>query len=106
FTVVNNIGVVNRELGRLDDAIAAFQKVIELAPDFVFGYYNLGRTLFLAGRFADALEAYEEGQQRDREKNRREGCRLALVRFANGDAARAERDLWRFANAAPADERE
>ena len=29
-----------------------------------------------------------------------------MVRLANGDAAGAERDLWRCANAAPPDERE
>ena len=28
------------------------------------------------------------------------------MRLANGDAAGAERDLWRFADAAPAEERE
>ena len=49
---------------------------------------------------------YEEGQRRDPQQNRRQGCRLAVVRFANGDAAGAERDLWRFADAAPPDERE
>ena len=106
FTVLNNIGVVNRELGRLADAEAASRRVIELAPDFVFGYYNLGHTLFLAERFGDALAAYEEGQRRDPEKNRRQACRLAVVRLANGDGAGAERDLWRYAGAAPAEERE
>lgn len=105
FQIVNNIGVVSRELGRLDRSEAAFRRVIELSPGFVFGYYNLGHTLFLIGRYAEALEAYEEGQRRDPEKNRRQGCRLAMMRLANGDAAGAERDLWRFANAAPADER-
>ncbi len=106
FTVLNNIGVVSRELGRLDESERAFRRVIELAPDFVFGYYNLGHTLFLAGQFGAALAAYEEGQRRDAEKNRRQGCRLAIVRFANGDAAGAERDLWQCANQAPAAERE
>jgi tetratricopeptide (TPR) repeat protein len=72
----------------------------------VFGHYNLGHTLFLAGRYADALAEYEEGQRRDPEQNRRQGCRLAIVRFANGDRAGAERDLWRFADQAPPDERE
>ena len=43
--------------------------------------------------------AYEEGQRRDPQQNRRQGCRLAVVRFANGDAAGAERDLWRCADA-------
>ena len=106
FTVLNNIGVVNRELGRLEEAEAASRRVIELAPDFVFGYYNLGHTLFLAGRFAEALAAYEEGQRRDPEKNRRQGCRLAVVRLAGGDVHGAERDLWHFADSALPDERQ
>jgi len=80
--------------------------VIQLAPGFVFGHYNLGHTLFLAGRFPEALAAYEAGQQRDPERNRRQACRLAIARFATGDVAGAERDLWRSADTAPPDERE
>lgn len=106
FQVLNNIGVVGRELGRLDDSEAALRRVIELAPEFVFGHYNLGHTLFLAGKYREALASYEEGQRRDPEKNRRQGCRLAMMRLANGDVTGAERDLWRFANAAAGDERE
>jgi tetratricopeptide (TPR) repeat protein len=106
FTILNNIGVVSRELGRLDESEAAFRRVIAINPQFVFGHYNLGHTLFLAGRYRDALHAYEEGQRRDPQQNRRQGCRLAVVRFAIGDTAGAERDLWRWADAAPADERE
>jgi tetratricopeptide (TPR) repeat protein len=106
FTILNNIGVVCRELGRLDESEAALRRVIAINPDFVFGHYNLGHTLFLSGRFADALAAYEDGQRRDPDKNRRQGCRLAVTRFATGDAAGAERDLWHFADAAPPEERE
>ena len=105
-TVLNNIGVVNRELGRLEESERALTRVTELAPDFVFGHYNLGHTRFLRGDYRGALCAYEEGQRRDPEKNRRQGCRLALVRFAAGDVAAAERDLWRFADQAPPEERE
>jgi tetratricopeptide (TPR) repeat protein len=105
LTALNNIAVVNRELGRLDESVAASRRVIDRAPGFVFGHYNLGHALFLSGRYAEALAAYEEGQRRDPEKNRRQGCRLAMVRLANGDHARAERELWEFANAAPPDER-
>jgi tetratricopeptide (TPR) repeat protein len=105
FPILNNIGVVSRELGRLDESEAAFRRVIALAPSFVFGYYNLGHTLFLAGKIAAALAAYEEGQRRDPEKNRRQACRLAVMRFANGDLAGAERDLWAAADAAPTGER-
>ena len=106
FTILNNIGVVTRELGRLDESLAAFRRVVDLNPGFVFGHYNLGHTLFLGGRYSEALAAYEEGQRRDPEQNRRQGCRLAMVRFAAGDADGAERDFWRFANAAPPDERQ
>src|SRR5439155_13862575 len=105
FTILNNIAVVSRELGRLEQSEAALRRVIALAPDFVFGHYNLGHTLFLSGRYREALAAYEEGQRRDPKKNRRQGCRLALVRFANHDIAGAERDLERFAGQAPSEER-
>ncbi len=106
FTLLNNVGVVLRELGRLDEAAEACRRAIALAPDFAFGYYNLGHARFLAGAYGDALAAYEEGQRRDPDKNRRQGCRLAVVRFAAGDPAAADRDLWRVADAAPPDERE
>jgi hypothetical protein len=52
------------------------------------------------------LAAYEEGQRRDPQQNPRQGCRLAIVRFVNGDTPGAERDLWRHVGAAPAGERE
>jgi tetratricopeptide (TPR) repeat protein len=106
FTILNNIGVVNRELGRLEESERALCRVTALAREFVFGHYNLGHTRLLRGDFAGALAAYEEGQRRDPEKNRRQGCRLALARFATGDLAGATRDLWRFADAAPPEERE
>lgn len=105
-TILNNIGVVNREIGRLEESEQALTRVTALAPGFVFGHYNLGHTRFLRRDYAGALRAYEEGQRRDPEKNRRQGCRLALVRFASGDVNGANRDLWRFADAAPAEERE
>ena len=106
FTILNNIGVVSRELGRLDESEAAFRRVTALNPAFVFGHYNLGHTLLLAGRPRESLAAYEEGQRRDPQQNRRQGCRLAVVRFANGDGDGAARDLWSHAAAAPPDERE
>jgi tetratricopeptide (TPR) repeat protein len=105
FTVWNNIGVVNRELGRLQESEQAFLRVVTLAPEFVFGYYNLGHTRFLRGDYVGALAAYENGQARDVSRNRRQAARLALVRFANHDVVRAERELWQSVDAAAPDER-
>jgi tetratricopeptide (TPR) repeat protein len=105
FTIWNNVGIVRRELGQADASEAALRRAIELEPSFVFGHYNLGHTLFLSGRYQESLDAYEEGRRRDPHRNIRQGCRLALARFATGDADAAERELWRLANSAPADER-
>ncbi len=105
YTVWNNVGIVRRELGQLAESETALRSVIELEPSFVFGHYNLGHTLFLSGRYQEALEAYEEGRRRDPHKNVRQGCRLALARFAAGDVEIAEHEFWRLANAAAADER-
>lgn len=101
YAILNNVGVVSRELGRLADSEAAFRKVTALAPEFVFGHYNLGHTLFLQGRYQAALAAYAEGQRRDPEKNPRQAARLAVVRLATGDAEGAVRDLQQHTRALP-----
>ena len=56
----------------------------QLAPDLAFGYYNLGHTLFLQGRYQAALAAYAEGQKRDPERNPVQASRLAMCRLATG----------------------
>jgi tetratricopeptide (TPR) repeat protein len=92
---LNNIGVVHRELGKLADSESAFRRVTELAPSLAVGYYNLGHTLFLQGRYQAALSAYIEGQKRDSERNPVQASRLAVCRLAAGDAAGALDDLQR-----------
>jgi tetratricopeptide (TPR) repeat protein len=106
FLVLNNIGVVARELGRLDESEAALMRVNHIAPDFVFGHYNLGHTRLLAGRVQESLAAYEEGWRRDTQKNRRQGCRLAVVHLLCGNAEIASMLFWESANHAPSEERE
>jgi tetratricopeptide (TPR) repeat protein len=97
----NNIGVVSRELGRLGESEAAFNRVIGLVPDLAFGYYNLGHTLFLQGRYQAALSAYVEGQKRDPERNAVQASRLAMCRLATGDGAGALAELKRATGALP-----
>jgi tetratricopeptide (TPR) repeat protein len=102
---VNNVGVVSRELGRLADSEAAFRRVIQLAPDQAFGYYNLGHTLFLQGRYHAALTAYLSGQSRDPGRNAVQASRLAMCRLATGDSAGALADLQRSTMLLPRDAR-
>jgi len=103
---LNNIGVVQRELGRLPDSEASFRRVTQLAPELAFGYYNLGHTLFLQGRFQAALSAYAEGQGRDPEKNPVQASRLALCKLATGDGAGALRELQRATASLPREYRQ
>lgn len=105
YPILNNLAVIYREQGRLDEAISAGRRVIALAPEFVFGYYNLGHALFLQGRFSDAREMYEQGQRRDPQKNAVQACRLAVVRAAAGDIDRAIQELTALADALPDDVR-
>jgi tetratricopeptide (TPR) repeat protein len=101
FPTLSNLGAVYRDLGRLDEAEATFRRAIALAPSFVFGHYNLGHTLFLHGRFADAREAYEAGMNADPQKNPRQACRLAVVRAAAGDVVGGLREMEEIASRVP-----
>lgn len=43
---VNELGLAYRQMGRLNDAIEQFRKVIEIDKNFAAGYYNLGEALY------------------------------------------------------------
>lgn len=103
--VLNNIGVVSRELGRMDASEAAFRKVVSMAPEFVFGHYNLGHTLFLQGKFEEAVSAYTEGQRRDPQRNPIQASRLALSRLAAGDPVAALDEMRAALSSATPDRR-
>ena len=62
-------------LGRLDYhamqfklAVTRFQKVLELDPDFMKGYDNLGLCYQAMGKYDDAIPAYQEAIRLNREK--------------------------------------
>lgn len=48
------------ELGRTDEAIEIYLKVIELDPGYAEAYYNLGLVHLGASRFPEALELFDE----------------------------------------------
>jgi len=53
-------GTAYTKLGMVDEAVEAFDKVNEINPsDGVVAYYWIGRTLEGAGRYEEALEAYD-----------------------------------------------
>jgi tetratricopeptide (TPR) repeat protein len=56
----NNLGVVLKALGRLEEAVHAYQKALQLKPDYADARYNMGNSLGLLGRHGDALECYNQ----------------------------------------------
>jgi superkiller protein 3 len=49
-----DLGVALRDIGRLDDAVAAMKKSIELRPTAIFAYYELAKTLEKQGNNDEA----------------------------------------------------
>ena len=79
--------------------------MIELEPNLAFGYYNLGHTLFLQGRYHAAASAYAQGQAKIPNGIPCKGPRLAMCRLATGDARGALTELQRATGAMPRDYR-
>jgi tetratricopeptide (TPR) repeat protein len=88
----NNLGVTYRNLGRLEEAESEFELVLRLAPDFVFGQYNLAHTHYLQGRYPKAVATFEKAQGMDPSRSPRQSLLLAVTRLASGDTEGAERD--------------
>lgn len=56
FLAYFNLGYVLIELGRHDEAMAAFQRCLELEPDDPATAYEISRILFIRGDYPKALE--------------------------------------------------
>jgi tetratricopeptide (TPR) repeat protein len=56
----NNLGYVYLELQRLDDAIPAFLKAIELNPKYSFPWNGMGVVYFYQSKYDDAIFAYQK----------------------------------------------
>jgi eukaryotic-like serine/threonine-protein kinase len=97
----NNLGLVYRGLGKLDDSAAAFQKAIDLEPTFIH-FRNLGMVLAEAGRYPEAEQAL--GRSIDMRPNQYRAWGLLASVYANqhADAAKV-RDTYLKAIALAAD---
>jgi tetratricopeptide (TPR) repeat protein len=54
----NNLGVADKRLGLLDEAVASYRQAIAIQPVYPEAYYNLAIALREQGEFREAEEAY------------------------------------------------
>jgi tetratricopeptide (TPR) repeat protein len=84
------LGLAAFEHNRLADALAAYLKMREMAPQSVEGWYNCGLVYHKMGMADEALDCYEEASRLD-PANPRTWCNLASIWFDRGDYAEAEK---------------
>lgn len=61
----NNLGLLLRDTQRIDEAIGAYRRAIEIEPRWMDAYSNLGLALQAAGRNDEAISAYEQAIARE-----------------------------------------
>jgi serine/threonine protein kinase/tetratricopeptide (TPR) repeat protein len=92
FTAHNNLALVDITLGRLEEALTAARRAVDLMPHVVLGYGNLASSLLRLGRFAESRATWEEVGRRFPDYQGHHG-QLYLIALLQGDAAEARRQL-------------
>jgi tetratricopeptide (TPR) repeat protein len=54
----NNLGNVQIQQGKLDEAITSYRRALELQPDYAAAYNNLGLALRDQGRWEEAIACW------------------------------------------------
>jgi peroxiredoxin len=105
--LVNDMGKVRAQQGKLDEALANFAEAVQIEPGFVEARLNFAYALHQSGRVAEAVPEYERVLQAD-SRNVVAAFNLALARCALGqrDRARTEIELVRVLDASRAGELE
>ena len=60
INLYNIIGAANKGLGKLEDAIEAYNKALSIKPDYAEAYNNMGNALETQGKLEEAIEALEK----------------------------------------------
>ena len=59
-TLYNIIGAANKGLGKLDEAIEAYNEAVSINPDYAGAYYNMGNALKDQGKLDKAVDAFSK----------------------------------------------
>lgn len=78
------MGMVYREREMYEDAEAFFRKTLELGPNLLQAWYELGRTYWFAGRRADAMLAWKTGSEANKFSPWGKHCAELLLQVEQG----------------------
>lgn len=79
---LDELGGLYLRMGRTKDAIASFRRSIELVPDSVMGYQNLGAAYYAQGDLAEAASQFQKALQIRPNVNLY--ANLGTIQFAQG----------------------
>lgn len=80
------LGQLSRERERFDDAERFFRQALELGPNLLQAWYELGWTYWLAGRPGDAVTAWRTGAEANKFSPWGKRCAEVLVEVEQGGA--------------------
>lgn len=78
------LGMVYREREMYDDAETFFRKALELGPNLLQSWYELGRVHWFAGRRDDALSAWRSGAEANKFSPWGKRCAELLLQIEQG----------------------
>jgi tetratricopeptide (TPR) repeat protein len=87
------LGLVYQEREMYEDAETFFRKALALGPNLIEAYYELGRSLWFAGRKDDARQVWNDGHKANKFNPWGKRCRELLdLAAAGGDIPRHSSD--------------
>ena len=60
FQAYYNLGNINKNSGKLNEAVTYFKKSIQIKSDFINAYYNLGNTLKMLGKLDESEDNFNK----------------------------------------------
>ena len=88
--VINDLGLLNSNLGNFDKAIELFEKAIRLKSNFSLALNNLGNALMKKKKFDEAIKNYKKAIDADI-KNSHAYYNLATLYFKKNEIKNAEK---------------